>query len=129
MITLLWKSEEREVKVSKHAKTESLVKEACEITKVKSNRIRLYYKIENQRLLLEPDQLISSVKATTFEVVDSGPQFSTTVDNLCEYIPPILIWLGAIFIMKPLNTEYIQIASVMWGLHFIRGYICAHIFT
>lgn len=121
MITLVWKGHEHKLKKDNSAKTDKLFQEASEITKVKENRIRLYYHADQKRLPLQRQEPLSKIRADTFEIVDSGPQFSFMVGDLFEYIPSIFIWLAVVLYSRvPIEFEYVQFTTVMWILHYSK---------
>jgi very-long-chain enoyl-CoA reductase len=55
-----------------------------------------------------------------FQITDSGPQIGTVKENLLEYFPPILIWLGLVRLLNPRKGDYIEVATTMWLLHFAK---------
>ena len=121
MLTLVWNGKEHSVKVDKSSLTDVLFKEAAEFTKIKENRIRLYYTSDEKRLPLQRQERVSKLKSNSFEIVDSGPQFSFMIGDLFEYIPPLFIWAAVVLYSKvPIEFEYVQITSVMWIMHYCK---------
>lgn len=98
-----------------------LIKEAAEFTKIAPNRIRLYFLQGKSEIVVQNQyESIESIKADRFIVKDSGPQFSFMVNDLFEYIPPLLIWMGFLLFIKPECNNWIKIATCMWMFHFSK---------
>lgn len=117
---LIYNNDKKDVTVPKNGFTEDLLKEATIMTKIDISRIRLYYNYKGKRIPLQAHQQLNVTPSQSFTVVDSGPQFSFMVNDLFEYIPPIFIWFGILSLFHSVLTEYIQISTVMWVLHYAK---------
>jgi very-long-chain enoyl-CoA reductase len=89
--------------------------EAERISGISRNRLRLYF----SDIQLQPHKPLPSHSAV-IQIVDSGPQVSPLVDNLLEYLPPIFLWLFVLNRVGLELTEYVQLTTLMWILHFLK---------
>lgn len=117
---LAYKDQVKDVTFDKFPTEVELRKAAVEMTGIKFDRIRLYYFMKNHRICLQMFQKITFIPSREFVIEDSGPQFSFMVNDLLEYIPPIIIWISLLFWYKTPLTEYIQMSTVMWVMHFAK---------
>lgn len=130
-MTLHWKNQKISIEVDDRTTTEDLEKESVRFSKIPAERIRLYYEINGNKLVLRPQQKIKEIQSSQFVIFDSGPQISTRGSNLMEYVPSALIWL-VIYLIVGKKNDFTNFATIMWVSHFTRRTIevlFVHIFS
>jgi very-long-chain enoyl-CoA reductase len=118
MFHLLWRGSVTDVSLAPASDSTSLIKAAVKISNLNPARVRLLFTHNGSSIELDPNQRLSDIKATDFEIIDSGPQISPLVDNLLEYLGSIIIWTSLVLLLKPRTGDYIEVATLMWILHF-----------
>jgi very-long-chain enoyl-CoA reductase len=120
MVDLKWKGTSTPVVATSSMRTEGLIKEAEKITGIHYNRLRIYAERDGRLIQLQRQEAISSFKTNEFLIVDSGPQLGFKSENLLEYLPPTFLWPLVVWLLGAAKTEYIQVTTVMWMLHYTK---------
>jgi very-long-chain enoyl-CoA reductase len=120
MAHLKWKNTSTAVVATSSMRTEGLIREAEKITGIHSSRLRIYAERDGALIQLQRQEAISSFKTEEFVIVDSGPQLGFKAENLLEYIPPIFVWPLLVWLLGAALTEYIQVTTIMWMLHYTK---------
>lgn len=120
VITLIWKGKEQSIEVDEKTQASILFTEAAKLSKLNPNRIRIVYEQNQQRIPIQPTQIITQIPSTKFIIRDLGPQFSYKGVFILEYLGPFLIWPLFKLFLKPEPTRYLTISSMMWTLHYVK---------